>query len=201
MGRVTLNAGTLLAPLPPALVTCGTVEKPNIITIGWTGILNSNPPKTYVSVRPTRYSHGLLTEGKEFVIHLPKASMAKQVDYCGIYTGAKVNKFEICGWEPKPSQKVAAPTIDECPIAIECKVTEIVSMGTHDVFYADILCVTVDDSLLDETGRLHVEKADLCAYAHGQYYALGRVLGRFGFSTDKKKKHHKKPKDKKGSKA
>jgi flavin reductase (DIM6/NTAB) family NADH-FMN oxidoreductase RutF len=134
----------------------------------------------------------------DFVIHLASASMARQVDYCGIYTGAKVNKFEICGWEPKPSQQVAAPTIEECPIAIECRVTEIVPMGTHDVFYADIVCVTVDEKLLDETGRLHIERADLCAYAHGQYYALGRALGRFGFSTDKKKRKNSKGKRKSG---
>lgn len=189
MGRIKLNPGTLLSPLPPALVSCGTLENPNVLTVAWTGILCSNPPKTYVSIRPSRFSHGIIAEGREFVINLPPASMAKKVDYCGIYTGAKVNKFEKCGWVPAESQTVAAPSIAECPISLECRVTDVVPLGSHDMFVADILAVTVDEALMDENGKLHVERADLCAYAHGEYYALGKRLGKFGFSATKKHKH------------
>ncbi len=187
MARVHFKGGTLLAPVPPALITVGTVEEGNIMTAAWTGILCSDPPKTYVSIRPSRYSHGILSETREFVINLPTTSQAKATDYCGIYTGAKVNKFEKCRFTPVESEKVAAPTIAECPLALECRVTEIVPLGTHDMFVADIVSVSVDDRLLDESGKLHMERADLLAYAHGEYYALGRRLGNFGFSTRKKK--------------
>ncbi len=187
MGRVHFKGGTLLAPVPPALITVGDMEKANIMTAAWTGILCSDPPKTYVSVRPSRYTHALLTEQRNFVINLPRASQAKLTDYCGIYTGAKVNKFEKCHFTPVESEKVPSPTIAECPLALECRVTEIVKLGTHDMFVADIVAVSADDTLLDESGKLHMERADLLAYAHGEYYALGRRLGSFGCSTRKKK--------------
>ncbi len=188
MGRIQLKAGAMLAPLPPALVTVGDMEHPNVLTIGWTGILCSHPPKTYVSIRPSRYSYTLLKEGGDFVIHLPNSRMAKGVDYCGVFTGRKVNKFQKCGWEIHPSEAVKAPTIADCPIALECRVTDVIPMGTHDVFMADIVSVSVDESILDENGKLCMDKADLIAYAHGEYYKLGKKLGRFGFSADKKKK-------------
>ncbi len=189
MPRVHFKGGTLLAPVPPALISVGTVEEGNIMTAAWTGILCSDPPKTYVSVRPSRHSHAILTETREFVINLPMASQAKETDYCGIYTGAKVNKFEKCHFTAIPSEKISSPTIAECPLALECRVTDIVSLGTHDMFVADIVSVSVDDRLLDEGGKLHMERADLLAYAHGEYYALGRRIGTFGFSTRKKKSH------------
>ncbi len=185
MSRRHFNAGTLTAPLPPALVTVGEGEEANIITIGWTGILCSTPPVTYISVRPSRHSHALLKKTGEFVIHLPCASMARQVDYCGIYTGAKVDKFKVCGFTKQPSRTVGAPTIAECPIALECRVSSVRTLGTHDVFEADILSVSCDERLLDEAGKIHMECADLIAYAHGEYFALGRSLGTFGFSTHK----------------
>jgi flavin reductase (DIM6/NTAB) family NADH-FMN oxidoreductase RutF len=163
------------------------MEHPNVMTAAWTGILCSDPPKTYVSIRPSRYSYGILREKGEFVIHLPTAAQAKKVDYCGIYTGSKVNKFEKCAFTPIESTAVAAPTIAECPIALECRVCEVVPLGSHDMFLADIVAVTVEDDLLDEAGKLHMERAGLCAYAHGEYYALGRRLGKFGFSATKRK--------------
>ncbi len=187
MARVHFKGGTLLAPVPPALITVGDMEKGNIMTAAWTGILCSDPPKTYVSIRPSRYTHGVLSERREFVINLPTAAQAKKTDYCGIYTGAKVDKFEKCGFTPTESEQVAAPTIAECPIALECRVTEVVKLGTHDMFVADIVSVSADEKLLDENGKLHMEKADLLAYAHGEYYALGKRLGTFGFSTRRKK--------------
>ena len=197
MGRKSLKAGSLTAPLPPVLVTVGDMERSNIITIGWTGILSTIPPRTYISVRPERYSHGILTEKREFVINLTTVPMARKVDYAGIYTGAKVDKWEKCGFTKTESEHVSAPTIKECPLALECKVTEVISMGTHDVFIADIVGVSCDDEMLDGEGKLRFDNANLLAYAHGEYFALGEKVGRFGFSTDKNKKTAEKKTDKK----
>ena len=187
MKREHFAPGTLTAPLPPVLATVGDMENSNIITIAWTGILASSPPKTYISVRPTRHSYGILKERGEFVINLPSASLAREVDYAGIYTGAKVDKFEKCGFTKLESKEVSAPTIAECPIALECRVTEVVPLGSHDCFVADIVSVSCREDIL-ENGRICYDKADLLAYAHGEYFALGEKLGRFGFSTDKRKK-------------
>lgn len=188
--RQSFAPGALTAPLPPTLVTVGDMENANIITIGWTGILATIPPKTYISVRPTRYSYGILKEKGEFVINLPSASLAREVDYAGIYTGAKVDKFEKCGFTKVASKEVSAPTIGECPISLECKITEVLSMGSHDVFMADIVSVSCREDVLED-GRICYDKADLLAYAHGEYFALGEKLGKFGFSTDKKAKPQK----------
>lgn len=181
--------GTLTAPLPPALVTVGEGESANVLTVAWTGILASTPPKTYVSIRPSRHSYKILKETGEFVLHLPSADRARAVDYAGIFTGAKVNKFEKCGFEKVESETVAPPTIAGCPLALECRVTEVIPMGSHDVFMADILRITCHETLLDEKGKIHMEKANLLAYAHGEYYTLGKRVGAFGFSAAKKKKH------------
>jgi flavin reductase (DIM6/NTAB) family NADH-FMN oxidoreductase RutF len=170
------------------MVTVGDYDNANIITIAWTGILASVPPKTYISVRPSRHSHGMLMERGEFVINLPSANLARTVDFVGIYTGAKMDKFEKCSLTKQKSDKVAPPTIAECPIALECRVCEVVSMGSHDVFIADIVGVSCHEDLIDADGKIHYEKADLLAYAHGEYYSLGEVVGRFGFSTDKPQK-------------
>lgn len=188
MARVSLGAGTLTAPLPPALVSVGVGEEANLITIGWTGILASTPPSTYVSIRKCRHSHGLLSRHGEFVIHLCASDMAAEVDYCGIYTGAKVNKWDKLGLHKVESKNVAVPTVEEAPVAIECRVREVVEMGSHDVFVADILSVSVKDELLDEKGKLHLEWADLLAYMHGEYFTIGERVGRFGFSATKEKR-------------
>ena len=184
--RKSFAPGALTAPLPPTLVTVGDMDNANIITIGWTGILATIPPKTYISVRPSRHSYQMLKDRGEFVINLPSASLAREVDYAGIYTGAKVDKFEKCGFTKAESQEVDAPTIAECPIALECKITDVLTMGSHDVFMADIVSVSCREDILDE-GRICYDKADLLAYAHGEYFALGEKLGKFGFSTNKKK--------------
>lgn len=183
--RQSFAPGALTAPLPPVLVTVGDMDEANIITIAWTGILATIPPKTYISVRPSRHSYGILKEKGEFVINLPSASLAREVDYAGIYTGAKVDKFAKCGFTKVESKEVSAPTIGECPIALECKVTEVLPMGSHDVFMADIVSVSCREDVMEE-GRICYDKADLLAYAHGEYFALGEKLGKFGFSTDKK---------------
>lgn len=167
------------------------MEDSNIITIGWTGILNTIPPKTYISVRPKRHSYHIIKETGEFVLNLTPSSLVSAADFCGMYTGAKVNKFEKCNLTPVEAEEVAAPMIGECPVSLCCRVSDVVPLGSHDMFLADILAVYVEDRLLDENGKIHLEKADLCAYAHGDYYALGKILGHFGFSAAKKKKKRK----------
>ena len=189
--RKHLSPGTLLAPVPPALVSVGDYDNANLITIGWTGILASQPPKTYISVRPSRYSYEILKKHREFVINLPSKDLARAVDYAGIYTGKKVDKWEKCSLTKQKSDKVDTPTVAECPIAIECRITEIIPMGSHDVFMADIVGVSCHEDIIDAEGKMHFERADLLAYAHGQYYELGKVVGRFGFSTDKPEKEKK----------
>ena len=185
MARRSFKAGALTAPLPPVMVTVGDMDSANIITIGWTGILSTIPPRTYISVRPERYSYNILKEKREFVINLTTASQAREVDYVGIYTGAKVDKFKECKLTKAESKEVAAPTIKECPLALECRVIEIIPMGTHDVFIADIVSVSCDESIIDDAGKIRFDKAGLLAYAHGEYFALGEKLGSFGFSTKK----------------
>ena len=187
MARQNWKGSALLAPVPPVMVSCGDMENSNIITVGWTGILATHPPKTYISVRPQRHSYKMIKETGEFVINLASADIAKTVDFCGIYTGAKVDKFSRCKLTKIPSTEVSAPTIEECKIALECRVTDIVSLGTHDMFMADIVSVSVDDSMLDENGKLCMERGNLCAYAHGEYFALGEKVGEMGFSATKKK--------------
>ena len=195
MARKSFKAGALTAPLPPVMVTVGDMENANVLTIGWTGILSTIPPRTYVSIRPQRHSYKLLKATGEFVINLTTSDQARVVDYVGIYTGAKVDKFKECGLTKVESKEVAAPTIKECPLALECRVIEVIPMGTHDVFIADIVSVSCDESILDESGKIRFDNAGLLAYAHGEYYALGEKVGKFGFSTKKPEKAaiHKKP--------
>ncbi len=188
MARQNFKAGTLEAPLPAVMVSVGTMEESNILTVAWTGILSSDPPRTYVSVRPSRHSHKMISETGEFVINLTTEALAWATDYVGIYTGAKVDKFEKCKLTKLESREVAAPTVGEAPVALECRVFDVIHSGTHDIFMADIVNVSCDETLLDENGRICFERAGLIAYSHGEYYALGRKLGKFGFSTDKKKK-------------
>ena len=187
MAKVNWKGGALIAPLPPVMVTCGNMEKSNVITVAWTGIINTIPPKTYISVRPSRHSYGIIKDSGEFTINLTPASLIKSADYCGIYTGAKVDKFEKCGFTKEEGEKVCCPSIAESPLRLECKVSEIIPLGTHDMFLADIVSVGVDESLLDEKGALHLDRAGLAAFAHGEYFELGKRIGSFGFSVKKKK--------------
>ena len=183
--RVSLKPGTLLSPLPSVMVSCGDMENSNIITIGWTGILSSDPARTYISIRPSRYSHDIVKERGEFVINITTGALAKATDFCGIYTGAKVDKFKKLGLTKLKSECVSAPTVGDSPIALECKVFDVIPMGTHDVFMADIVNVTCKSELIDGQGRICLEKAGLLAYAHGEYFLLGKKLGKFGFSAAK----------------
>ena len=188
MAKMKWKGGALVAPVPPVMVSCGDMESSNILTIAWTGIINTIPPKTYISVRPSRHSYNLIKESGEFVINLTPSRLVKQADYCGIYTGAKVDKFEKCNLTKQEAQSVACPLIAESPMSLECKVTDIIPLGTHDMFLADIVAVNVDEGLIDEKGKLDLSRAGLTAFAHGEYYELGKKIGYFGFSAVKKKK-------------
>lgn len=180
--------GALLAPVPPALVSCGSVEKPAVLTVGWTGIVNTRPPRTYVSIRPERNSYPMIKESGEFVINLPPARLARAVDLCGCRSGRQVDKFSLAHLTATPASAVSAPLIAECPVSLECRVFQSILLGSHEMFLADILAVQVDAALLDDAGRLCLERADLLAYAHGGYFRLGEQLGSFGYSVRKKKK-------------
>ena len=151
-------------------------------------MLSTKPPKTYVSLRPTRYSHELIMQTREFVINLPVASIIRAIDYCGVKSGREENKFETCRFTPEAASLVAPPLIAECPLSVECRVEQVIPLGSHDMFLAEIVAVDVDESLLDERGRLNLAKAGLAAYAHGEYFALGKRIGTFGFSVRKKRK-------------
>lgn len=196
MKKLKWKGGTLLAPVPPVMVTCGDMENSNIITVAWTGIINSEPPKTYISVRPSRHSYNIIKERGEFVINLTPSRLVRSADWCGVYSGKNVDKFAKCKLTKEQANEVSAPLISECPVALECKVSDVVPLGTHDMFIADIAAVDIEEELVDEKGKLHLERAGLAAYAHGDYFTLGKKIGSFGFSV-KKKQSKKNPHNKK----
>ena len=188
MAKKKLKPGTMLYPLPAVMVSCGDLSDSNIITIAWTGIINSEPPKTYISVRKERHSHGIIESSKEFVINLTTKELAFAADHCGCRTGAKEDKFKVCGLHKLPADMVACPLIAEAPINIECKVFDIIELGSHDMFLADIVAVHADEELFDENGRILIEKAGLITYTHSNYLQVGpKSYGSFGFSVRKKK--------------
>ena len=188
MARIDLKAGALVGPVPAVMITVSDGEKDNVLTVAWCGILSTDPARVYISVRPSRHSYEMLKKSGEFVINLTTENLARATDYVGIFTGAKVDKFEKCNLTRVPSKVVKAPTLAESPLALECKVFEVIPSGTHDIFLADIVSVSCDESVLDKNGKIRLDKAGLMAYAHGEYFALGRKLGNFGFSAAKKKK-------------
>ena len=187
MARLDLKAGALLSPVPPTLVTCGTAEHPNVLTVAWTGIVCTRPHMTYISLRPTRHSHALIRETGSFVINLPTSEMARIVDLCGMKTGAKDDKLALCKLETAPAKTVEPPILTACPVSLECRVTEEKDLGSHTMFLAEITNVSVDERCLDPRGRLDLKKAGLLAYVHGEYLTLGKKCGDFGFSVRKKR--------------
>ena len=188
MGKIFWEGGTLLAPAPPALVTCGTPEKPNVLTIAWTGIINTKPPMTYISVRPQRYSYKMIKESGEFAINLVTSKMCEIADFCGVKSGESCDKLAVCGLHTEKGGKINTPILTESPLSLECKVTEIKELGTHHMFLAEIVGIAVDERYVDSKGKLNLQQCGLAAYAHGEYFALGRKLGDFGFSVRKKKR-------------
>ena len=167
------------------------MENSNIITVAWTGILNTNPATVYISVRPTRYSYNLIKEQGEFVINLTTKDLVRQTDWCGVKSGKDVDKFKEMKLHKEKANFVKCPMIKESPVSVECKVREIIKMGSHDVFIADVLAINVSKEYIDKKGAFDISKCDLIAYANGGYYLLGKKLGKFGFSVQKKKKSKK----------
>jgi len=179
---------TILNPVPVVMVTCADKEgKPNIITIAWAGTINSEPPMLSISVRKERYSYGLIKEKMQFVVNLTTRQLAFAADYCGVKSGRDIDKFEAMKLTPKKASIVDVPLIEESPVNIECAVKDIIELGSHDMFLAEILGVNVDEGLLNEKGKLCMEKADLVCYSHGEYWTLEKSLGYFGYSVTKKK--------------
>ncbi len=189
MSREVWKPGNMLYPVPAIMVTVGDEEVNNIITIAWTGTVNSDPAMVSISVRKSRYSHELLMKHREFVINLVTKKLARAMDYCGVKSGRDVDKFKEMRLTRGKAVKVNAPIIEESPVNIECVVKQVISLGSHDMFLAEVLAVDVDDSYMDESGRFNLEKANLVTYSHGQYYTLGENIGKFGFSVKKKVKN------------
>ena len=181
--------GNMLYPLPAVMVSCQEEGgKPNIITVAWTGTVCTNPPMAYISVRPQRYSYDIIKNTGEFVINLTTKQLAKATDYCGVRSGRQVDKFKEAHLTPIEGKCVKAPMIEESPVNIECKVKEIIPLGSHHMFLAEVVGVNVDPAYLNSEGKFQLNKSDLLAYSHGEYYNLGEKLGTFGYSVKKKKK-------------
>ena len=192
MSKVTWKPGTFLYPLPVVMVSCGNMEKSNIITVAWTGIMNTDPAMVYISVRPTRYSYNIIKESGEFVINLTTENLAYATDWCGVKTGAQVDKFKEMNLTKEPAKFVKCPMIKESPVSVECKVKEIKELGTHHMFVAEVLGINADEKYIDEKGAFDISKCDLIAYSNGNYYSLDKKIGKFGYSVQKNKKRRKK---------
>ena len=192
MSKVTWKSGTFIYPLPAVMVSCGTMEESNIITVAWTGIINTDPAMCYISVRPTRHSYEMIKKTGEFVINLTTMDLAYATDWCGVKTGAKVDKFKEMKLTKEKANFVNCPMIKESPVSVECKVKEIRELGSHHMFVAEILGINADEKYINENGAFDISKCDLIAYSNGNYYSLGKKIGRFGFSVQKKKKTAKK---------
>ncbi|KXL52293.1 flavoredoxin [Anaerotignum neopropionicum] len=188
MGKAIWKPGTVLYPVPVVMVSCGTEENANIITVAWTGTINSDPAMTYVSIRPSRHSFELIKNSKEFVINLVTKDLAYACDFCGVKSGQDMDKFKEMKLTAKKGEQVAAPIIYESPVNIECKVKEIIPLGTHHMFLAEVVSVSVSDEYLDETGKFHFNDTQPVCYSHGAYFTLGEQLGTFGYSIKKPKK-------------
>ena len=188
MSKTMWKPGTFVYPIPAVMVSCGTFENSNIITVAWTGILNTNPAMVYISVRPERYSYNLIKDGGEFVINLTNENLAYATDWCGVKSGANVDKFKEMKLTKQKGNFVKCPMIEESPVSVECKVKEIRELGSHHMIIADVLAINADDKYIDENGAFDISKCDLIAYANGGYYSLDKKIGKFGFSVQKKKK-------------
>lgn len=187
MGRVSFKPGNMLYPVPAVLISCSDGEgHDNVFTVAWTGTICSDPAMLSISVRKERHSHPMITKTGEFVVNLTNKKLVEAVDYCGVKSGKEVDKWAAMHLTKSPSEKVKAPSIKESPVSIECKVKQVLELGTHDMFIAEVVAVTVDDQYMDENGRFHFADADPIAYSHGEYYTLGENLGKFGYSVKKK---------------
>lgn len=182
MEKILVKGGFPLAPLPAALVSCGTVERPLALTVAWTGIVNSDPFRMSISVQPVRNSHPVIAGSGEFVINLLEAPMLGALDYCGTHSGRDVDKFAACHLTALPAREVKAPLVAEAAVSIECRVFETLHLGSHDLFLADVLAVHADPALADENGLLRFDRSRLVGYANSRYFEQGKLLGSFGCS-------------------
>lgn len=193
MGKISWKPGTMIYPLPAVMVSCGdSAENYNIMTVAWTGTICTNPPMCYISIRPERLSHELISRTREFVINLTNDDLAYATDWCGVKSGRDVNKFEAMKLTPIKAEIIKAPLIAESPVNIECRVKDILPLGSHDMFISEIVAVHADDQYFDpQTGVFNLSQAHLISYSHGKYYVLGNEIGKFGFSVKKKKRNKK----------
>ena len=188
-GKRTLRGGNMLNPTPVVMVSCGsTLDEYNIITIAWAGTVCSDPPMCSISVRPERHSYDIIKKEGAFVINLVDKKLAPFADWCGVRSGRKYHKFLETGLTPVRATQVNAPMIGESPVNLECKVTQIIPLGSHDLFLAEVVAVHVNEKLFSpKTDAIDLKRADLVTYSHGHYYTLGEILGKFGFSVEKRK--------------
>ena len=190
MGKVVWKPGTFVNPVPAVMVTCGTMENANIVTVAWTGTISSEPAMCYISVRPERYSYELIKGNMDFVINLTNEKLTFATDWCGVKSGRQVDKFKEMHLTKEKANHVKCPIIKESPVAIECKVKEIIELGSHHMFIAEVLSIDADEKYIDEKGAFDISKCNLISYANGGYYSLDKKIGKFGFSVEKKR--HKK---------
>lgn len=191
MSKTTWKSGTFIYPIPAVMVSCGDMKDSNIITVAWTGIINTNPAMCYISIRPERYSYKLIEKYGEFVINLTNETLTYATDWCGVKSGQNVDKFKEMKLTKEKANFVACPMISESPVSIECKVKEIKKLGSHHMFIAEVLAINVDDDYIDQNGSFDISKCNLIAYANGGYYTLSKKIGKFGYSVQKKKHNNK----------
>ena len=192
MARTYWKPGTIIYPLPAVMVSCGeNPEEYNIITIAWTGTINSDPPMCYISVRPGRHSYDIIKRTGEYVINLTTEKLAKATDWCGCRSGRKYDKWKEMNLTPAPAKIVKVPIIEESPVNIECVVKDIIELGTHHMFISDVVSVSVDDTYLNENNAFSFSKANPLVYSHGHYFGMGDRIGKFGWSVEKKKRKKK----------
>ena len=188
MAKTIWKPGTFIYPIPAVMVSCGDMEKSNIITVAWTGILNTNPAMCYISVRPERYSYNIIKKTGEFVINLTTKDLAYATDWCGVKSGKNFDKFKEMKLTKEKADFVKVPMIAESPVSIECKVRQVLELGSHHMFLADVLAVHADPQYMDEKKKFHLNDAKPLVYSHGEYLGIGKKLGTFGYSVKKKKK-------------
>ncbi|HIR14315.1 MAG TPA: flavin reductase family protein [Candidatus Choladousia intestinavium] len=187
MGKQNWKAGNMLYPVPAVMVSCRRPgEKANIITVAWAGTVCTSPAMVSISLKPERYSYQIIRDTGEFVINLTTERLARAADFCGVRSGRDLDKFQAAGLTPEPAEHVGAPLIKESPVNLECRVTQVLKLGSHHMFVAQVLGVDVDERYLDKNQKLHLDKAGLIVYSHGQYFGLGKNMGRFGFSVRKR---------------
>ncbi len=184
--KIEWKSGNFIYPVPVVLVSCGSQEHANLITVAWTGTLNTNPAMAYVSIKPERYSYNIIKETREFVINLTNESLCYATDWCGVKSGAKVNKFKELHLHKEKAKHVKCPLLKESPVSIECKVKEIIPFGSHHMFVGEVLCIDLDNKYINARGSFDINQCNLISYANGNYYKLGKKIGKFGYSVKKK---------------